>query len=111
MKRKTAKFSYIYICLLVSILRKLDFLENIFPLHDAEDIKLIERDWFKSKNSFFKAQDIRKRFIILMIIFSFFLIDKVRNYFGESVAFYFAFMEYYTKSLVPTTIMGRINNY
>ncbi len=46
---------------LVGILRSLDFFVNIFPLHDKEDIKLIERDWFMSKDSLFKSQDIRKR--------------------------------------------------
>jgi len=38
----------------------LKFIVNIFPLHDKEDIKLIERDWFMSKDSLFKSQDISK---------------------------------------------------
>lgn len=45
----------------VGILRDLDYIVHIFPLHDKEDIKLIERDWFMSKDSLFKSQDIRKR--------------------------------------------------
>ena len=44
----------------VGLLRSLRFLVSIFPLHDKEDIKLIERDWFMSKDSLFKSQDIRK---------------------------------------------------
>lgn len=34
-------------------------------------------------------------------------LDKIRNYFGDSVAFYFAFLEYYTKSLIPTAVLGK----
>jgi hypothetical protein len=47
--------------ILVGLLRDLDFIVSIFPLHDKEDIKLIERDWFMSKDSLFKSQDIRKK--------------------------------------------------
>lgn len=75
---------------ILEILRNLNFLVNVFPLHDKEEIKLIERDWFMSKNSFLKSQDL----------------NKVRNYFGENVAFYFAFVEFYTKALIPTSILG-----
>jgi hypothetical protein len=46
--------------LIVGLLRDLDFVISVFPLHDKEDIKLIERDWFMSKDSLFKSQDIRK---------------------------------------------------
>lgn len=35
-------------------------------------------------------------------------LDTIRNYFGENVAFYFAFLEFYTKALVPTAILGKI---
>ena len=44
----------------VGLLRELDFLVSVFPLHDKEDIKLIERDWFMSRDSLFKSQDISK---------------------------------------------------
>lgn len=45
----------------VSLLHDLDFIVGIFPLHDKEDIKLIEHDWFMSKDALFKSQDISKR--------------------------------------------------
>jgi hypothetical protein len=54
-QRRSLSFS------IVGVLRSLDFLVNIFPLHDKEEIKLLERDWFRSKDSFFKSQDIRRR--------------------------------------------------
>ncbi|CAF5027571.1 unnamed protein product, partial [Rotaria sp. Silwood1] len=71
------------------ILHSLDFVANIFPLHDKEEIKLIEHDWFKSIRSIFQPRDIH----------------KIRNYFGENVAFYFAFLEFYTYALIPTAIL------
>ncbi|UJR16383.1 hypothetical protein I4U23_003286 [Adineta vaga] len=75
---------------MLAILNDLHFVVNFFPLHEKEDIKLLEHDWFKSKLSIFKSQDIH----------------KIRNYFGDNVAFYFAFLEYYTKALIPTSILG-----
>lgn len=51
------------IVLLVNLLRELGFIISIFPLHEKEDVKLIEREWFMSKESFFKSQDIRKSFL------------------------------------------------
>ncbi|CAF2102384.1 unnamed protein product [Rotaria magnacalcarata] len=80
---------------LLDILHSLDFIANIFPLHDKEDIKLMEHDWFKSIRAIFKPQDIH----------------RIRNYFGENVAFYFAFLEYYTWALVPTAILGFLINF
>ncbi|CAF3881681.1 unnamed protein product [Rotaria sp. Silwood2] len=76
---------------ILDILRDLDFIANIFPLHDKEEIKLIEHDWFKSMRSIFQPQDIH----------------KIRNYFGENVAFYFAFVEFYTYALMPTAVLGK----
>ncbi|CAF3286759.1 unnamed protein product [Rotaria sp. Silwood2] len=75
---------------ILGLLRNLDFVISVFPLHDKEDMKLIERDWFMATYSSFKPQDIH----------------KVRNYFGENVAYYFAFLEFYTKALIPTAILG-----
>lgn len=51
---------------------------------------------------------VREKYIIVFYHI-FFSLDKVRNYFGENVAFYFAFVEFYTKALVPTTIIGKKN--
>jgi hypothetical protein len=41
-----------------------------------------------------------------LMLITFDYLDKVRNYFGDNVAFYFAFLEYYTKALIPTSILG-----
>ena len=67
----------------------------------------MEYDWFKSKTSIIKSQDIRKtcKFIENTSIVLIYL-DKIRNYFGDNVAFYFAFLEFYTKALIPTSVLG-----
>ncbi len=93
--------------ILVGLLRDLDFVVSVFPLHDKEDIKLIEHDWFMSKDALFKSQDIRRRIQTINLIIIFSHLDKVRNYFGDKVAFYFAFLECYTKALIPTAILGK----
>lgn len=63
-----------------------------------------------SKHSLFKSQDIRKqKYLFKRKFFFFVLLDQVRNYFGENVAYYFAFLEFYTKALIPTSILGKIS--
>ncbi|CAM4753214.1 unnamed protein product [Rotaria magnacalcarata] len=75
---------------ILCLLHNLNYIISVFPLHDKEDMKLTERDWFMSKNSFLKSQDIH----------------KVRNYFGEEVAYYFEFLEFYTKALRLPAVLG-----
>lgn len=103
-RRTTKMMSFVSI---VGVLRSLDFLVNVFPLHDKEEIKLLERDWFGSKNSFFKSQDIRKGPSLQLFSSGWVHLEKIRDYFGENVAFYFAFLEYYTKALIPTAVLGK----
>ena len=33
-------------------------------------------------------------------------LDDVRSYFGEKIGFYFAFMDFYARALVPPSIVG-----
>lgn len=64
----------------------------VFPIHDKERLKFLETIWYKNAES--------------MKLLHFIPIDEIRNYFGESVAFYFSFFEYYTKWLIPLAVIG-----
>ncbi|KAE8354375.1 calcium-activated chloride channel-domain-containing protein [Aspergillus coremiiformis] len=60
----------------------------IFPLHDVETNKQRMRDW--SKKTFLSNEDL----------------DQIRNTFGESIGFYFAFLQSYFKFLLFPAIFG-----
>jgi hypothetical protein len=65
-------------------------LKAFFPLHDPE-----------------KLEDLKKKWSSLSGVWSPPLTD-IRNYFGEKVALYFSFLNFYTKSLVFPSILGLI---
>ena len=52
----------------MAILHELEFIAGVFPLHDKEEIKRLEKDWFNFKGGLFKTQDLRK--IITFINFT-----------------------------------------
>ncbi|KAE8380103.1 calcium-activated chloride channel-domain-containing protein [Aspergillus bertholletiae] len=60
----------------------------IFPLHDEATNKQCMRDW--SKKTFLSNEDL----------------DQIRNTFGESVGFYFAFLQSYFRFLLFPAIFG-----
>ncbi|CAO1368109.1 unnamed protein product [Diamesa tonsa] len=62
---------------------------NIYSLHDKEYLKRLGKDWWHFKNNF-KSQPI----------------DRIRNYFGDSIGFYFSFVNFYTIALVVPTLLG-----
>ncbi|KAI1885680.1 hypothetical protein AGOR_G00206310 [Albula goreensis] len=74
-----------------SIMRRMQskgVLVQIFPLHDKEDLKKLSLSWYrKVKISYQPLADIR-------------------HYFGESMALYFAFLEYFTFALAPMAFIG-----
>ncbi|CAF0826099.1 unnamed protein product [Didymodactylos carnosus] len=79
---------------ILGLLKNLDYIVNVFPLHDKEELKRLEHTWYMTSNSWLQFKPLPIR--------------QVRDYFGENVAFYFAFLEYYTKSLVVPAIIGII---
>jgi len=64
---------------------------NFYALHDKPRLKELLEEWAKPKN-FYKPQPM----------------DKIRNYFGEEIAFYFAWLGFYTQMLLLASVVGAI---
>ncbi|XP_027887975.1 anoctamin-10 [Xiphophorus couchianus] len=60
---------------------------DTFPLHNPGKLKDLSKSWYSGNQL---AQPL----------------DKVNEYFGSSVAFYFSFLDFYTWSLLPPAILG-----
>nr|XP_056713372.1 anoctamin-10 [Euleptes europaea] len=74
-----------------SVVRRLltnGILVHIFPLHEPEELKKLGHTWYGQ---------LRIRYQPL---------DEIRFYFGETIAFYFAFLEYFTFALIPMAVIG-----
>ncbi|MED6288376.1 hypothetical protein CHARACLAT_025859, partial [Characodon lateralis] len=68
-------------------LRAAGVVVDIFPLHNPGKLKDLSEAWYCGNQL---AQPL----------------DKVNEYFGSSVAFYFSFLDFYTWSLLPPAILG-----
>ncbi|XP_055413853.1 anoctamin-10 isoform X5 [Bubalus kerabau] len=74
-----------------SLLRRLltsGIVVQVFPLHDNEALKKLEDTWYTRFTLKFQP------------------IDRIRGYFGETIALYFGFLEYFTFALIPMAIIG-----
>ncbi|XP_051574061.1 anoctamin-10-like isoform X2 [Myxocyprinus asiaticus] len=74
-----------------SVVRRLQskgVLVQYFPLHDKEELKRLSFSWYKK------------------IKLSLQPLDDIRHYFGEGLALYFGFLEYFTFALVPMALIG-----
>lgn len=74
-----------------SLMRRLltsGIVTQVFPLHDTEALKKLEDTWYT-------------RFAL-----KYQPIDSIRSYFGETIALYFGFLEYFTFALIPMAIIG-----
>lgn len=74
-----------------SLLRRLftsGIMIQVFPLHDNEALKKLENTWYSRFP--FRYQPI----------------DNIRAYFGETIALYFGFLEYFTFALIPMAVIG-----
>uniref|UniRef100_A0A4W5M843 Anoctamin n=1 Tax=Hucho hucho TaxID=62062 RepID=A0A4W5M843_9TELE len=74
-----------------SVIRRMQskgILVQVFPLHEKEELKRLSFSWFKN------------------IKLSFQPLDDIRHYFGEGMALYFGFLEYFTLALIPMALIG-----
>ncbi|XP_053558949.1 anoctamin-10 isoform X2 [Bombina bombina] len=71
----------------VDLLQKWGIIVKFYPVHDKEELKSLIRSWYKQIS--IGPQPI----------------DAVRAYFGESVALYFRFLEYFTVSLIAMVVL------
>ncbi|XP_019750617.1 anoctamin-10 isoform X2 [Hippocampus comes] len=74
-----------------SIIRRLQskrILIRMFPLHDQEELKRLSFKWYKKVKTSLQP------------------LDDIRHYFGEGLALYFGFLEYFTMALMPLALIG-----
>ncbi|KAL7976746.1 hypothetical protein Chor_008695, partial [Crotalus horridus] len=61
---------------------------QVFPLHDPDHLKKLGQIWYEQLKIRYQP------------------LDEIRCYFGETLAFYFAFLEYITFALIPMAVIG-----
>lgn len=74
-----------------SIIRRLQskgILLQVFPLHEKEELKRLSFSWYKKLKLSFQP------------------LGDIRHYFGEGMALYFGFLEYFTLALLPMALVG-----
>lgn len=74
-----------------SIIRRMQskgILMQVFPLHETEELKRLSFTWYKRVKLSLQP------------------LDDIRHYYGEGMALYFGFLEYFTLALVPMALVG-----
>ncbi|XP_048117489.1 anoctamin-10 isoform X1 [Alosa alosa] len=74
-----------------SIIRRLQskgILYQVFPLHDKEELKRLSFSWYRKVKLSFQP------------------LNDIRHYFGEGLALYFGFLEYFTLAMLPMALIG-----
>ncbi|KAK3097735.1 hypothetical protein FSP39_012604 [Pinctada imbricata] len=74
---------------IVPTLESKGVISQVFPLHSKEDLNTLRKEWMQT---FFKHQPL----------------DKIRDYFGEKIAMYFAYLGHYTLALMLPTFLGAV---
>ncbi|KAJ7997800.1 hypothetical protein DPEC_G00215880 [Dallia pectoralis] len=69
-------------------LTKAGVIKDIFPLHDQEKLNDLGKKWYSEKQIWGQP------------------LDAIQSYFGDTVAFYFSFLDFYTWALVPPALLG-----
>ena len=73
------------------------FIEKIYPLHEPENLKLLSRQWY---GGYCNMISIHKQ-----------PLDNIRDYFGDGLAYYFAFLHTLTMFLIFPSIIGLIHHW
>ncbi|KAG7272244.1 hypothetical protein CRUP_001522, partial [Coryphaenoides rupestris] len=74
-----------------SIIRRMQskgILMQVFPLHEREELKRLSFTWYQRVKLSLQP------------------LDDIRHYYGEGIALYFGFLEYFTLALVPMALVG-----
>uniref|UniRef100_UPI00398E6EA8 anoctamin-10 isoform X3 n=1 Tax=Pristiophorus japonicus TaxID=55135 RepID=UPI00398E6EA8 len=74
-----------------SIIRRLQtsgLLIQLYPLHDPAELKKLSFLWYRR------------------VKFAFQPLDEIQQYYGQNIALYFAFLEYFTFALFPMAVIG-----
>ncbi|XP_056142164.1 anoctamin-10 [Lampris incognitus] len=74
-----------------SIIRRLQskgILIQVFPLHEREELKRLSFSWYQKVKLSFQP------------------LNDIRHYYGEGLALYFGFLEYFTFALIPMALIG-----
>ncbi|CAB1446163.1 unnamed protein product [Pleuronectes platessa] len=74
-----------------SIVRRMQskgILIQLFPIHEREELKRLSFSWYKKVKLSLQP------------------LDDIRHYYGEGLAFYFGFLEYFTFALLPMALIG-----
>eukprot|EP00794_Sanderia_malayensis_P019137 gene19137-21054_t len=61
---------------------------TLFPLHEMAKLKSLRKDWYGNFNKWNIP------------------VDDIRQYYGETIALYFAFLGFYTKFLIPPCLIA-----
>lgn len=61
-----------------------------YPLHDGNKRRKLLKEWASVRGAMFKRQPL----------------DEIKEYFGVKIAIYFAWLGFYTKMLIPASLVG-----
>eukprot|EP00741_Cyanophora_paradoxa_P024339 tig00000053_g23503.t1 len=97
--------------------REEGYVKEFFPLHDEQERVVLENRWIKSRDpfKFFQWLGYKKERVVYdaqgraekeLYKPAFERLDMIRDYFGESIAMYFGFLEVYTLWLVFSALVG-----